>query len=169
MGRKMRIAPPTEPKAPSRLPTAPSVATFQETVDWFDRYIAALKQLLSRRVEESSRVRNLKRDPDRTLSSLVRELLLLKSVWSQRAVMEDEVISEMPTEPSRQPAISGSTVPMTFVRIGRQPPHLADVVEVDYFDDEVIAPMPAPPSRTVIMRFEWVGPQRPRISDQLPE
>src|SRR2546430_227551 len=95
LGRRTRIAATKQPKADSPLPTAASIVTFQGTVDWFDRYIAALKQLLSRRGEERSRVAKLKRDPDWTLSELVNDFLLLKSVWWQRAFLEDEGISEM--------------------------------------------------------------------------
>jgi hypothetical protein len=168
-GRQTRRAVKLRPRDVCAFPAPASIVTFQGTADWFQRYIAALKQLLWRRGEECRHKRRLERDPDRMLTNLVWGFVKLKSAWSRCGVMEGEGIGEMPSESSSPPAVSGSTVPMTFVRIGRQPPRLAEVVEADYLDDETIAPMPAPPSRTVTMRFEWVGPRPPRNTELLPE
>jgi hypothetical protein len=152
-------------------PTAESIFTFQGAATWFNYYIIALKQLLSRRGQESTRVRNLKRDPDRILTDLVDELVSLKSVWSRCVIMDDEVISEGSAEPARPPAVTSTPVRMTFIRVGRQPPRLVDVVEVDSFTDDAerIERFPPTPSREVKVRLTLIGRMPPRLSEDLED
>jgi hypothetical protein len=163
--------------------------------DWLTRYFEVLKRLLFIREQTRPRVRKLPRDPDETVGILAQEMFKLMEalchwgpledpilpiegrpqqflrVFSDCGSLADEFLPESMREVGRIRLVpAGRDVPMAFVRIGRQPARLPDVIEVDSFDDDtVVGPMPAPPSKTVTMRFEWVGPAPITIHDQPPE